>query len=54
MDFRVCLEYGSGYGVFCLKIHQNNIFFYFFKIIFGISTSKRSKNIKKLIFKKNN
>jgi len=45
MDFRVCLEYGSGYGVFSLKIHQNNIFFYFKKIIFGISISKQSENI---------
>jgi len=35
-----------------LEIHQNNIFFYFFKFIFDISTSKRSENIKKLISKK--
>jgi len=32
MDFRVCLEYGSGYGVFCLKIYQNNIYFIFKKL----------------------
>jgi len=32
-------------SVFRLEMHQNN-FFYFFKIIFDINTSKRSKNIK--------
>jgi len=32
---------------FCSKIHQNNVLF--FKIIFDISTSKLSKNIKKNI-----
>ena len=38
-------------------MYQNNIFFYFLKIIFDISTSKwsentknKEKNIKKLIF----
>jgi len=30
-------------------MYQNNIFFYFFKIIFDISASKRSKNTKKYI-----
>jgi len=34
-------------GVFYSKIYQNNIFFYFLKIIFDISTSKWSKNTKK-------
>jgi hypothetical protein len=34
-----------------LEIHQNNIYFYFLKFIFDISTSKRSENIKKLISK---
>ena len=29
------------------------LFFYFLKIIFKINTSKRSENIKKLIFNKN-
>jgi hypothetical protein len=32
---------------FYLKIHQNNIYFYFLKIIFDINISKRLKNIKK-------
>jgi cellobiose-specific phosphotransferase system component IIB len=32
---------------FCSKIHQNNVLF--FKIIFDISTSKLSKNIKKIL-----
>jgi hypothetical protein len=41
-------------SVFCLKIHQNKIFFYFFKIIFDISTSKQSENIKKKYFKQKN
>jgi hypothetical protein len=36
---------------FCLEIHQNNIFFYFLKIIFYIITSKQSKSIKKIKFK---
>jgi hypothetical protein len=35
-------------SVFRLEIHQNNIFFYFLKIIFEINTSKRSENIKKI------
>jgi hypothetical protein len=35
-------------SAFHLKMYQNN-FFYFKKIIFDISTSKRSKNIKKFI-----
>jgi hypothetical protein len=30
-----------------LEIHQNNIFFYFLNFIFDITTSKRSKIIKK-------
>jgi hypothetical protein len=37
-------------SVFYVEIHQNNIFFYFLKIIFEISISKRSKIYKKLIF----
>jgi hypothetical protein len=32
-------------------MHQNNIFFYFLKIIFYISTSKLSENIKKNLAK---
>jgi hypothetical protein len=36
-------------SVFRLEMHQNNIFFYFLKIIFDISISKQSKNIKKKI-----
>jgi len=35
-------------SVFRLEMHQNDIFFYFLKIIFEINTSKRSKNIKKI------
>jgi hypothetical protein len=31
--------------IFCAKMHANN-FFYFLKIIFDISTSKRSKTYK--------
>ena len=34
-------------SVFRLKMHQNDIFFYFLKVIFEISTSKRFENIKK-------
>jgi hypothetical protein len=34
-------------SAFCLEMHQNNIFFYFLKIIFDISISKRYENIKK-------
>jgi len=34
-------------SVFCLEMHQNNIFFIFLKIIFDINTSQRFKNIKK-------
>jgi hypothetical protein len=34
-------------SVFRLEMHQNNIFFYFKKIIFEINTSKLSENIKK-------
>jgi hypothetical protein len=37
--------------VFRLEMHQNK-FFYFLKIIFDISTSKRSENIKKTHFMK--
>jgi hypothetical protein len=35
-------------------MHQNNIFFYFLKIIFDISISKRYENIKKkiIVYKK--
>jgi hypothetical protein len=40
------------HSVFCLEIYQNDIFFYFLKIIFKISTPKRSKNIKKKLTKK--
>ena len=40
-------------SVFHSEIHENNIF-YFSKIIFNISTSKRLKNTKKTInFKQN-
>jgi hypothetical protein len=35
-------------NVFYLKMHQNNIFFYFLKIIFDISTSKWSENTKNI------
>jgi len=35
-------------SVFRLEMHQNDIFFYFLKIIFEINTSKRSENIKKI------
>ena len=31
-------------------MHQNNIFFYFLKIIFDINTSKRYENTKKNYF----
>ena len=44
-------------SVFRLEMHQNDIFFYFLKIIFEINTSKRSENIKKIdkfFFKKHN
>ena len=37
-------------SAFRLKMHQNDVF-YFKKIIFEISTSKRSENIKKLLKK---
>jgi hypothetical protein len=40
------------WSVFRLKIHQDNIYFLFFKIYFDISTSKLSKNIKKSILNK--
>jgi hypothetical protein len=33
-------------SAFCLEMHRNNGFFYFLKIIFDISISKRSENIK--------
>jgi len=39
---------------FFLEIYQNKLFFYFKKIIFDISTSKRSENIKKIILSKKN
>jgi hypothetical protein len=32
-------------SVFHSEIYQNNIYFYFLKIIFDINTSKGSKNI---------
>jgi hypothetical protein len=35
-------------NIFRLEIHLNNIF-YFLKIIFHVSTSKLSKNIKKIL-----
>jgi hypothetical protein len=35
-------------SVFLLEKHGNEIFFYFLKIIFYISTSKRYENIKKI------
>jgi hypothetical protein len=34
-------------NVLRLEMHQNDVFFYFFKIIFKTSTSKQSENIKK-------
>jgi hypothetical protein len=37
-------------SVFHLEMHQNNIFFYFFKFIFDINTSKQSKNNQKNSF----
>jgi hypothetical protein len=35
-------------SVFCLEMHQNNIFFIFKKIIFDINTLQRFENIKKI------
>jgi hypothetical protein len=40
-------------SVFHAEIYQNDIFFYFLKIIFEISASKQSKIYKKLFFNKN-
>jgi len=40
-------------NAFNLKIHWNNIFFYFLKFIFDISTLKQSQNTKKIKFFKN-
>ena len=37
--------------VFCLEIHQNNIFIYFFKIISNINTSKYLKTPKNINLK---
>jgi hypothetical protein len=37
-------------SVFHAEMHQNDIFFHFFKIIFKISASKRSKTYKKINF----
>jgi hypothetical protein len=37
-------------SAFRAEMHQNDVFFYFLKIIFEISTSKRSKTKKKLNF----
>jgi hypothetical protein len=34
---------------FRVKMYQNDFFFIFLKIIFGISTSKRSKTYKKIL-----
>jgi len=39
-------------GIFCIEMHQNNIFFYFLKIIFKVSISKQYENIKIIIFSK--
>ena len=36
-------------NAFRLEMHQDHIFFYFKKIIFDISASKRSKNTKKIL-----
>jgi hypothetical protein len=36
-------------NVFCSKMYQNNIYFYFKKIIFNISISKWSENTKKIL-----
>jgi hypothetical protein len=36
-------------SVFHLEMYQNNIFFYFLKMIFKISISKWFKNIKKIL-----
>ena len=42
-------------SVICLEMHQNNIFFYFLKVIFDIGTSKCSKKKhKKNKFKEKN
>jgi hypothetical protein len=40
-------------NVFPLEMHQNNIFYFFFKFIYDTSTSKRSKNTKKTNLKLN-
>jgi hypothetical protein len=48
MWFRGVWECVAFQSVFYSEIHQNNIF-YFKKIIFDISTSKGSENIKKNI-----
>jgi len=37
-------------SAFHAEMHQNDVFFYFFKIIFEISVSKRSKTYKKIHF----
>jgi hypothetical protein len=37
-------------SVFYAEMHQNDIFFYFLKIIFEISTSKQFKKYKKINF----
>jgi len=37
-------------SVFHSEMHQNEVFFYFLKIIFEISISKRSKTYKKIDF----
>jgi hypothetical protein len=38
-------------SAFHLEINQNKVFFIFLKIIFNISTSKQSENIKKIHIK---
>jgi uncharacterized protein (DUF362 family) len=50
-DIAVIIVFQS---VFCLKTHQNNIYFLFLKFIFGISTSKQLKNTKNFNFKQKN
>jgi hypothetical protein len=37
-------------NIFHIEMHQKDIFFYFLKIIFEISTSKQSKILKKINF----
>jgi len=37
-------------NIFHSEMHQNDIFFYFLKIIFEINASKRSKTLKNIKF----